>query len=209
MFFLNKYGKKREDEEQILSEQLAEQRKEARQWTETISARLDRLEERQQAGEKQLRRQSESFEDVLEELQEREQEQKYFQTQLGEYVRREQELLALADCCRGHFQLLKQRILADPGLNETQKTAWERQLQMMEQEATSIMRRCGMEEVGLPGEAVDYETCEVLDIKECTDETQAGTIAQVYRPGRIYQGRLLVKAQVSAYRLKKTEGEQT
>lgn len=84
------------------------------------------------------------------------------------------------------------------------KEGQETLLRMMDQEETLAMRRCGMEEVGSPGEAVDYETCEVLDIWESEDEGQAGIIAHVYCSGRIYQGKTFAKAQVAAYG-KKTE----
>ncbi len=177
------------------------------QLSEAISARLAGLEEAVGLSEKRLRRQSESLEDLLEEWQEQQREREYVQAQLLEYERRERALLSLVDCSRGHFQLLKQRLLAESGLSEEQRAAWQQQLRMMDQEAATAMRRCGMEEVGSPGETVDYETCEVLDIRETDDAAQAGTIACVYRPGRMYQGRLLAKAQVSAYQGKKEEGE--
>ena len=221
------FGSKRKDEqekektERLRTEQYEESRRalseltglvkegqetQRRMW-ENISSRLESLDVKAHAGEKQMRRQSESFEDLLEEWEGRHKEQEYFQAQLAEYAKREEALLALADCCRWHFQLLRQQLLTNGNLNEAQKSAWQQQLRMMDQEQALAMRRCGMEEVGSPGEAVDYETCEVLDIWESEDEGQAGIIAHVYRPGRLYQGRTFAKAQVAAYGRKTKRGE--
>ena len=47
---------------------------------------------------------------------------------------------------------------------------------------------------------MDYALHEVVEVVETTDIQKNKTIAEVYRPGYVYRGRVKKKAQVKAFR---------
>lgn len=63
-------------------------------------------------------------------------------------------------------------------------------------------RLCAIENTGASGEPVDYRLHEVLQAVEPETAGQEGTIAEVYSQGMLYQGTVIRKARVSAYRRK-------
>ena len=112
--------------------------------------------------------------------------------QLQESREREEALLALACCAREQLELVTQRLMED--------ASWREQCRMLEQEAEKYLRDADMRETGKAGEPVDYELHQVLDAVDTDKEELAGTVARVYRRGRIYRGKVIRKAQVAAYR---------
>lgn len=170
---------------------------------DALSEKMGLLAETVKDSEKQIRRQSESFEDLLDELQERQKGKERLERLAEEGEQREKALLSLVNCCRNQMELFEQQFRGDSVFSEDQRTAWREQIQMMGYETEKAMKQCGMEEVGTEGAPVDYDTCQILEVIETKDQHLAGTIAKVYHRGRIYHGRVLVKAQVAAYKKEK------
>ena len=57
-----------------------------------------------------------------------------------------------------------------------------------------------IEQTGLAGELVDYRIHEVLQAVGPDTKEQEGTVAKVYSQGMLYQGAVIRKARVAAYR---------
>lgn len=165
----------------------------------------EELQEGRRVDEKWIRRQSESFEDLLEELQEEQAGKRATERLLKEYEQREQQLLALAGSQREQMELLERQIRKDTSQSAEKRSAWDKQFDVMNREAQKLMRACEMEEVGMAGEPLDYDMHEVLALVDTEDGRQDGTVAEVFCRGRFYRGHLLKKAQVAVYR--KQEGQ--
>lgn len=174
-----------------------------------LSDLWENLQEEQREKEKWIRRQTESFEDLLEELQEEQTGQHAAERLLKEYELREQGLLALAVCQREQMDLLERQIQKDSSQSAEKRTAWVRQFDVMNREAQKFMRSCEMEEVGNAGEPLDYDIHEILSLVDTEDDQQAGTIAEVFCRGRFYHGSLLKKAQVAVYKKRADAGNGT
>lgn len=174
-------------------------------WENLREALREELQEGRRVDEKWIRRQSESFEDLLEELQEEQAGKRATERLLKEYEQREQQLLALAGSQREQMELLERQIRKDTSQSAEKRSAWDKQFDVMNREAQKFMRACGMEEVGMAGEPLDYDLHEVLALVDTEDGRQDGTVAEVFCRGRFYRGHLLKKAQVAVYR--KQEGQ--
>lgn len=174
-------------------------------WENLREALREELQEGRRVDEKWIRRQSESFEDLLEELQEEQAGRRATERLLKEYEQREQQLLALAGSQREQMELLERQIRKDTSQSAEKRSAWDKQFDVMNREAQKFMRACGMEEVGMAGEPLDYDLHEVLALVDTEDGRQDGTVAEVFCRGRFYRGHLLKKAQVAVYR--KQEGQ--
>lgn len=174
-------------------------------WESLREALREELQEGRRVDEKWIRRQSESFEDLLEELQEEQAGKRATERLLKEYEQREQQLLALAGSQREQMELLERQIRKDTSQSAEKRSAWDKQFDVMNREAQKFMRACGMEEVGMAGEPLDYDLHEVLALVDTEDGRQDGTVAEVFCRGRFYRGHLLKKAQVAVYR--KQEGQ--
>lgn len=170
------------------------------QLLESLTARLDSQEEQIRENGKRIRRQSDSFEDLLETLQDRENQETALESLLKEKKQKEQALIALAGCCRDQMDLFRQLLARDTGLGLQRQKAWQEQLDMMEGPVQAAMRACGMEETGCVGDPADYHLCEILEPIDTQDRQLDGTIARVYRKGRLYCGQVITKAQVAVYR---------
>lgn len=174
-------------------------------WKNLREALREELQEGRRVDEKWIRRQSESFEDLLEELQEEQAGKRATERLLKEYEQREQQLLALTGSQREQMELLERQIRKDTSQSAEKRSAWDKQFDVMNREAQKFMRACGMEEVGMAGEPLDYDLHEVLALVDTEDGRQDGTVAEVFCRGRFYRGHLLKKAQVAVYR--KQEGQ--
>jgi len=170
-----------------------------------VSGHIKELDEHQGELKKQVRRQSDSFEDLLEEIQAQREQQDCFNKEKREFQQKEHAMLALVVCCREQMELLRQRIAGDSSMDEGRRRAWSQQFELMNQETARLMRPCGLEEVGTVGEAVDYEIHEVLSVTDTEDESKANLVAEVYSPGLLQAGHVVKKARVAAYKQKAKE----
>lgn len=165
-----------------------------------VSMQMDSLEQRYGESEKMIRRQSDSFEDLLDELQSRQEAQNGQYRQQKETAEKEQAFLALISCIREQLYLLEQNLTEDASLSEEKKAAWRQQFLIMNREASGFMAPCGITEVGNPGDPIDYDIHNILNTIETPDESKANTVAKVYGRGLFCGGRLVKKADVAAYR---------
>lgn len=167
-----------------------------------ISRQINSLEQRYSDSEKMIRRQSDSFEDLLDEIQSQKQEQNTQYKQQQETLRREQAFLTLISCLRDQMYLLEQKMTKDDLLSEEKKAAWTDQFLIMNQEAVRFMAPCGLTEVGKQGDPIDYDIHNILNTIETGDESKANTVAKVYSRGIFYNGQLIKKADVAAFNRK-------
>lgn len=178
---------RRKDEEkrfQALERQLEER-----------DAVLREMKEKWNAWEKAFGRQSDSLENLLDELDElgeNSRQESILAQELKEERKREKALLDLACFCREQMDLTSRYLKKEPG--------WADQCRMMEQEAERYLRAANLQETGRKGETVDYDIHEVLKAVATPEKELAGTVAEVYRRGRIWQGQVISRAQVAAYR---------
>ena len=212
------FGKKHKDEEnrqmwQGLEAGLKEVRQELARVSERKSAEeaqaaehwkttAEKLETKQQDLERLIRRQSDSYEDLLEELQETFRLEEDIRRERRENSRKEEALLSLIMCCREQMTLLEKQVREDGSMTGEKLEAWQQQFSAMAGERLKLMRSCGLEETGQEGEPVDYEIHEILSVRETEDPAKAGRIAQVYSPGLLKEGHVIKKARVAAYKLK-------
>lgn len=178
------------------------------QWRELAQGAAEQIEsltKRQQELERQIRRQSDSFEDLLEEIQDERSHEERLRQERRENSQKEQVLLSLIMCCREQMELLERQIQGDGSMTGEKLEAWQQQFCTMAKERAKLMRPCGLEEVGCQGETVDYEIHEVLSAVGTENGEKAGTVAQVYSSGFIQGGRVIRKARVAAYRLNNSE----
>lgn len=167
-------------------------------WDETLKLCtekiLDTLRGDIQKNQKDFKRLSQTVEDFLEELQEeqdREHEEIKCQKETSE---REAKLLALVQLYQEQMELLEQWIYKDGS------ASWRQQYDMLKGRIEAEKSVCAIESVGKAGEYVDYRLHEVVEAVGADTDGQEGTVAQVYRPGMLYHGQVLKKAQVQAYK---------
>lgn len=152
--------------------------------------------------EKQLKRHSEAVEDMLEERQALDAALEGYERQLKDGREREDRLLLLLCRYQEEFALMEDRLR-----NAEQQYAsdWLEQMALFKKSLADELRQCSMEETGKPGEPVDYRCHEILDVEETEERALDGTVAYCYRPGCIYCGKVVTKAQVKVYRRKHIE----
>ena len=173
---------------------------------EGLAKRLEeKLEQNREENSKLLRRQSGSLEDILEELQRQGEDKENVKKQLQEMRDRENALVELCGVLSGQREMILRQLLAEGTFPENVRAGWKRQAELMKQEAEKYERQCAFKEIGECGEKVDYECYQILSVCAATKEEQNGTVAQVYAPGYSYHGRIIKKAQVSAYKIEERQ----
>lgn len=163
-------------------------------------AELAKLSEQSDQILRALRGQSDSFEDFLEE-QSRVEE---LEARLEEVRKQSQKkLLRLAGLAMEKndqlFQL-KSQLSGPAELSQEAREGWSRQFEMMEQMSQKSMSECQLSVFGQEGEAVDYDLVEVLHVVDTEDVEKKGRIYKVNSLGYMFEGKVLKKAVVEAYR---------
>ena len=173
---------------------------------EGLEKRLEeKLEQNREENSKLLRRQSGSLEDILEELQHQGEDKENVKKQLQEMRDRENALIELCCILAGQKEMILRQILAEGTFPENVRAGWQRQTELMKQEAEKYERQCAFREIGECGEKVDYECHQILSVCAAAEEEQSGTVAQVYAPGYSYHGQIIKKAQVSVYKMEERQ----
>ena len=199
MIFGNKKVQQMKDMvREVLSEALGRQSQElaARQ-----AGQAQQLNDMMEKNQKAVRGLSDTVEDFLDTLQEENEERQHLQQEYAKAEGREQNLLRLLGLYQEQTQLFEQWISAqNQQSSEEALAAWKQQQVILKGKIAAESRLCALETTGQAGEPVDYRIHEVLQAVEPAAEEQAGTVAQVYSQGMIYQGSVLRKARVAAYR---------
>lgn len=170
-----------------------------------LGENLSELETKQEEGNKLLRRQSGSLEDILEELQRQGEEKENVTRQIQELKNREMVLVELCCLLSGQREMILQQLLAEGVLEEEVRVGWQKQSELMEQESAKLERQCTFHRIGMCGEKVDYQCHDILSVYDTRQEEQNSTVAQVFSTGYCYQGNVLKKAQVAVYRYMEIE----
>lgn len=153
---------------------------------------LENLKGKTESLETAIRRQSDSFEDLLDTFEDHRKDISILEQELDNVRHRENALLQLCCNSRDQLDLIRQRLADDP--------AWAEQFRLLDKESSGFMRAASLLETGKPGEPVSYEIHQVLNAVDTSDRSLDKTVFQVYRRGRVYNGKVISKAQVSAYR---------
>lgn len=193
-----------QNEMQLLREEL----KKCLPTVESVSS-LSALTDTVKQVEKQIQRQSTSFEDLLDEFQDQRSHWDEDSRHKKERNQREQALLAWAVLERDQLSLLRNAFLGDSSLSEERKSAWATQFSMMEDDGVKRMALCDVQEFGAEGASFDTGLYEVLDVWSAPEQAFDGKIARLYSPGLLYGGKLLRKAKAAVYRWKGEDMTQT
>lgn len=184
--------------EEVLTDALQRQeRKLDRQRTE----QTNQINELMEKNQKMIRKLSDTVEDFLDTLQDQEEEQRQSQQKQNTAEERERRLVELLGLYQEQMELFEQWItVQDQERSEESQDAWKQQYAMLNRKIKTESRFCTLEDTGTVGEPVDYRLHEVLQVMEPGTKEQEGTIAKVCSHGMLYQGNVIRKARVVAYR---------
>jgi molecular chaperone GrpE (heat shock protein) len=178
--------------EESVAEAFRQQAQEQSRQQEKQQAHLDEILEK---NHKAVRNLADTVEDFLDSMEEEDRQQRQSRQE------REQGLLELVGLYQQQMELVEQWMAGQENSKAAQ-TAWEQQYAMLRGKIMTESRLCAIENTGASGEPVDYRLHEVLQAVEPETAGQEGTIAEVYSQGMLYQGTVIRKARVSAYRRK-------
>lgn len=147
--------------------------------------------------ERQLKRHSEAIEDLLDERKTQDTVIERYEHQVREGGEREDRLLSLLCRYQEELALIEEKLRS---MDRQHAEDWSDQLALFKKSLEGELRRCSIEETGKPGEPVDYRYHEILDAADTEEAERDGTVAYCYRPGCVYRGKVITKAQVRAYR---------
>lgn len=202
MIFDNKFGDKKLSQiRTIVNEVVMEAfRRQSQEFVQQRDAQTTFLNEMTEKNQKAVRKLSDTVEDFLDTLQEEDEEQRQSQQNLQAVKNREQNLLELVGLYQQQMELFEQWITGQDETNEVAREAWKQQYSMLKGKILTESSLCAMEYIGVAGEFVDYRLHEVLQAVEPELREQEGTVAKVYSQGMIYQGAVIRKAKIAAYR---------
>ncbi|MBQ1994287.1 MAG: nucleotide exchange factor GrpE [Lachnospiraceae bacterium] len=153
----------------------------------------DKIFEQNTSILKALRGQTDSLEDFLDE-----------QNQLDKIQRETEQKLKKMACLVGkksaQLYQIKQQLINDPDISDEVRQAWTAQFQMMDDMLKKETAECEIYEFGNEGDSIDFEMVEILKVIDTDDLKLKGTIARVNERGYMYQGKIIKKAIVEAYR---------
>lgn len=142
-----------------------------------------------------------SVEDLLEEWNERKSDDDSVKERFRECAQDEQRFLELFEAYQEQFYNLKRFV---SGRDE----AWARQIATMEEHLEHYRRMCGISVIGECGVEVDYGLHEVIEAVDTDQPDLDRKIADIYRCGYLYKGKVKRKAQVAAYCVRDCEADQ-
>lgn len=199
MFFLKKNTFSAQNAESL--KRIEERMEQLQQENEALRRELS---ENRKAEEAELRRELEQFgreisrhdmaiENLLDVLEECQEEEHSNRKQAQEQKEEKEQFLALFAAYQEQFWQIRSFL-------DSSGAAWSRQAELMEQELAKSRRYCGIEEISQTGETVDYQIHEVIEVIDTEDAAQDRTVARVFSPGYLYQGKVRKKARVAVYR---------
>lgn len=202
MIFNNKIGDKKISQiKAIVNEVVTEAfRQQSQEFAQQQDAQTTFLNEMAEKNQKSIRRLSDTVEDFLDTLQEEDEEQRQSQHNLKVVKNQEQNLLELLGLYQQQMELFEQWITGQDETNEVTREAWKQQYSMLKGKILTESSLCAIEYIGVTGELVDYRLHEVLQAVDPELKEQEGTVAKVYSQGMLYQGTVIRKARVAAYR---------
>ncbi len=142
-----------------------------------------------------VRKHNIAIEDLLDEWSERHSDETYVKDKIKELTQNENHLLKLFEAYQEQFWNFKR-------FAEMKDEAWASQISVMEQNLEHYRLLCGIKVINEIGIHVDYDFHEVIEAIETADIQQDKLVANIYRCGYIYKGKVIKKAQIAAYRAK-------
>lgn len=134
-----------------------------------------------------------AMEDLLEEWSERQSDEREIRERFRECEQREERLLQLFEAYQEQFFSLKR-------FAKGKDEAWAAQIALMEKSLERCRQSCGIDVIETCDTEVNYDLHEVIETVNTEDAARDGIIADVYRCGYRYGGKVRKKAQVSAYK---------
>lgn len=135
-----------------------------------------------------------ALEDLLDEWAEKKSDEDNINTLLQESIQAEKLLLELFEAYQEQFWNLKHYAAS-------KDSSWAAQVLCMEKNLEHCQRSCAISLIQECGVSVDYDLHEIIEAVDTTDPTLDKTIAEIYRCGYLYKGKVRKKAQAAAYRL--------
>lgn len=199
MIFGRKHTQQMKDMvEEVLAEALRQQ---SRDLDAQQSGQVRQLNDMMEKNQKAVRGLSDTVEDFLDTLQEENAERERLGQEYAKAKEREQGLLRLLELYQEQTELFEQWLSAQNQENsDAALEAWKQQQVILKGKLAAESRLCAIERTGLAGELVDYRIHEVLQAVGPDTKEQEGTVAKVYSQGMLYQGAVIRKARVAAYR---------
>ena len=135
-----------------------------------------------------------AIEDLLDEWAEKKSDEDDVTARLQESAHTEKLLLELFEAYQEQFWNLKHYAVSKDEALTAQVALMEKNLEHYRRScAISIIQECGV--------SVDYDLHDVIEAVDTTDPSLDKTIAEIYRCGYLYKGKVRKKAQAAAYRL--------
>ena len=169
----------------------------------TLQAKQEaHFDETMEKSQKMIRRLSDTVEDFLDTYQEENEALRRYMEAAAENIKKqEQKLLGLIGLYQEHIELVEEWIAEHmPAGSEGAQEAWRQQHQILKEKLVTEGRFCMIDSIGMPGEVVDYRLHEVIEAIDADKEEQGGKVAKIFRQGMIYQGNVIKKARVQAYK---------
>lgn len=135
-----------------------------------------------------------AIEDLLDEWAEKKSDEDSVNARLQESAQTEKLLLELFESYQEQFWNLKHYAASNDAALTSQVALMEKNLEHYRRScAISLIQECGV--------SVDYDLHNVIEAVDTTDPALDKTIAEIYRCGYLYKGKVIKKAQAAAYRL--------
>lgn len=203
MFFKNKTEtllKELEEKFQTLDQKITTGNHQVNEVNQTITTGNHQINEMNQTI-KQLQtivqKHDMAIEDLLDEWNEKESEENSVKEQIQEYKNNERHLLELFEVYEEQFFSIKRFAI------NTKEEAFTEQLSLMKKNLEHYQKLCGITIIEQCGVEVDYDLHEVLEVIDTHDPSKDKIIADIYRYGYLYKGKVMKKAQVAAYHITK------
>ncbi|MDE7312874.1 MAG: nucleotide exchange factor GrpE [Eubacterium sp.] len=143
-----------------------------------------------------------AIEDLLDEWEEKSSDEERVKLRLQEADEAEKLLLKLFEAYQEQFWSLKHYAAS-------KDDTWTSQITLMEKNLEQYRRACAVSMIQDCGVNVDYGLHDIIEVVDTKDPALDKTIAEIYRCGYLYKGKVRKKAQASAYRFSKKGSEQT
>ncbi len=134
-----------------------------------------------------------AIENLLDEWEEKKSDEESVKARQQESDQTEQLLLGLFEAYQEQFWNLKHYAASKDG-------NWAAQIALMEINLEHYRRTCAISLIQECGVSVDYDLHEVIEAVDTTDPALDKTIADIYRCGYLYKGKVRKKARAAAYR---------
>lgn len=152
-----------------------------------------RLEQQLSQLHSEVHKHDMAIEDLLDEWEEKKSDEESVKARQQESDQTEQLLLGLFEAYQEQFWNLKHYAASKDG-------NWSAQIALMEINLEHYRRTCAISLIQESGVSVDYDLHEVIEVVDTKDPALDKTIADIYRCGYLYKGKVRKKARAAAYR---------